>query len=503
MAAAAEATAPGLSAMAKTEARKTSSLNRLGFVGALLCIDLFAYTLAFVLAVNARIFLGHTFSLIPEFSGDAMRFGDLYFMPALFVLVFAYEGLYHKRLPYIDELRDIGKAIVMLTVFLFALISVGKLAHIVSRMTILLMAPISLVLIATLRYWGKITLHRLGLGTQNLLIIGESAASAKIKSELLAEKTLGYRFTGYIPLNAKDTPRSKSGDADTLNRIGDLRDLPKVLKENFVSCVLIAAPSLTREKTSALADKVHRYVQHVLLIPEMRSGALLNSELYHLFVNQLFLIKMRNSLQERPARFTKMAFDYIVVLLSLPAILPILSVIAVLIRFTSPGPALFSQIRTGKNGKQIRVYKFRSMYADADQRLQELLVSNATARAEWKKTLKLKSDPRVTKLGAFLRKTSLDELPQLINVLMGDMSLVGPRPVPERELHEKYGERSDFYQLVRPGMTGLWQISGRSDVSYEQRVDMDTWYVFNWSLYIDFVILYKTIGVVLKRRGAY
>lgn len=489
--------------MAKTEARRTSSLNRLAFVGALLCIDLVAYTLAFIVAVNARIILGHALDFIPEFSGDAMRFGDLYFMPALFILVFAYEGLYRKRLPYIDELRDIGKSIVMLTVFLFALISVGKLAHIVSRMTILMMAPISLVLIATLRYWGKIWLHRLGLGTQNLLIIGEATAGAKIKSELLAERTLGYRFTGYIPLNAKEGLRSKSREGATLNRIGDIRDLPKVLKENFIACVLIAAPSLTREKTSALADKVHRYVQHVLLIPEMRSGALLNSELYHLFVNQLFLIKMRNSLQERPARFSKMAFDYTLVLLSLPVIVPVLVVIAGMIRVTSPGPALYSQIRTGQNGKPIRVYKFRSMYADAEIRLKQLLSTDSKARAEWKKTLKLKNDPRVTRLGAFLRKTSLDELPQLINVLKGDMSLVGPRPVPEIELNEKYGSRSDFYRLVRPGMTGLWQISGRSDVSYPQRVDMDTWYVFNWSLYIDFVILYKTVGVVLKRRGAY
>jgi Undecaprenyl-phosphate galactose phosphotransferase WbaP len=456
-----------------------------------------------LLAVNARIFLGNAIEFIPEFSGDAMRFGDLYFMPALFVLVFAYEGLYRKRLPYIDELRDIGKSIVMLTVFLFALISVGKLAHIVSRMTILMMAPISLVLIATLRYWGKIWLHRLGFGTQNLLIIGEATAAAKIKSELLAERTLGYRFTGYIPVNPKESLRPKPQQGATLNRIGDIRDLPRVLKENFIACVLIAAPSLSRDKTSALADKVHRYVQHVLLIPEMRTGALLNSELYHLFVNQLFLIKMRNSLQERPARFSKMAFDYTLVLLALPVVIPVLGVIAGMIRFTSPGPALYSQIRTGKNGKPIRVYKFRSMYADAEIRLKQLLSADRKARAEWKKTLKLKNDPRVTRLGAFLRKTSLDELPQLINVLKGDMSLVGPRPVPEIELSEKYGPRSDFYRLVRPGMTGLWQISGRSDVSYPQRVDMDTWYVFNWSLYIDFVILYKTIGVVLKRRGAY
>jgi undecaprenyl-phosphate galactose phosphotransferase len=239
------------------------------------------------------------------------------------------------------------------------------------------------------------------------------------------------------------------------------------------------------------------------MIPEMGSGALLNSELYHLFVNQMFLIKVRNSLTEKSARFSKVLFDLVLVILSLPVTAPLLLVIGILVRATSPGPALFRQVRIGQNGKKIRIFKFRSMHHDAEAKLAELLAKDPAARAEWKKTHKLRHDPRVTKLGAFLRRTSLDELPQLINVLIGDMSLVGPRPVTETELRQKYRDKADYYKLVRPGITGLWQISGRSDVSYEQRVNMDTWYVFNWSLHIDLVILYKTIGVVLRRRGAY
>lgn len=473
------------------------------YLVALLAIDLTIYTLAFVLAVNTRILLGETVQFVPQFSGDAMRFADLYFMPVLFVTIFAYEGLYKKRLPYIDELKEITKSMVILTVFLFALISVGKLSHIISRLTILLMAPFALLLLGFARYWGKIVLHKMGLGTQNLLIVGEVDAARKIKGEVLSEKTLGYRFSGFVPLDARQENLWRKQAPPDLTRAGAKKDLPLILRERQIACVLIATPGQTPETAGRLADEVHRYVQHVLLIPEMRSGALLNAEFYHLFVNQLFLIKLSNSLRERPARLTKMLFDYTLVLMALPFILPILVLIGVAIRFSSPGPALFSQLRTGKDGKPIRVYKFRSMYRDADVRLKELLASNPAARAEWKKNLKLKSDPRVTRLGAILRRTSLDELPQLINVLKGEMSLVGPRPVPETELLECYAERSDFYKLVRPGMTGLWQISGRSDVSYEQRVEMDTWYVFNWSLYIDLVILYKTIGVVLKRRGAY
>ncbi|MFO1470112.1 MAG: sugar transferase [Turneriella sp.] len=482
---------------------RANAIRKLLYSLALVALDVGAYTLAFFLAVQIRIALGQAFEAIPDFSGDAMRFGELYFMPGLFLVTFYYEGLYRRRTPFIDELRDIAKAIALLTILLFALISIGKLAHIVSRFTIVLMAPLTLLFVASFRYWGKILLHRLGLGCEKLLIIGDCEAALKFKHELLAEKTLGYQFSGYVPIDAKQKKLAEKTSAHELPVVGSISHLTEILQKKKIECALVAAPGLSREKTSDLADRIHRYVQHVLLIPEMRSGALLNSELYHLFVNQLFLIKMRNSLREDTARFSKLAFDYTLVLLSLPFIIPILGFIALLVRFSSPGPALYTQLRVGHHGKPIRVYKFRSMYRDADARLKDLLANNAAARTEWKKHLKLKNDPRVTKLGNFLRKSSLDELPQLINVLKGEMSLVGPRPVPEHELNERYRDKSDYYKLVRPGMTGLWQISGRSDVSYEQRVDMDTWYIFNWSLYIDFVILYKTLGVVLKKRGAY
>ncbi|HMV37318.1 MAG TPA: sugar transferase, partial [Turneriella sp.] len=436
------------------------SLYPLSLVG----IDLLAYTAAFVCAVNLRIWLGKTFPGIPDFSGDAMRMNDLYFMPALLLVIFFYEGLYRRRMPFIDELREITKSLAILTVFLFALISIGNLAHLVSRLTILLMAPLALVTIGIARYWGKLLLHRFGIGTQKLLIIGEVAAAAQIKAELLAEKTLGYRFAGFIPIDRREENLWHKQQAAGLTRAGSADEVEAILARREVECVLLATPSSSREKTSALADKVYRHVHHVLMIPEMGSGALLNSELYHLFVNQMFLIKVRNSLTERPARFSKMLFDMVLVVLSLPVIAPVLLVIGIMVRATSPGPALFRQVRIGKNGKEIRVFKFRSMHRDAEAKLAELLAKDPAARAEWKKTHKLRHDPRVTKLGAFLRRTSLDELPQLINVLCGDMSLVGPRPVTETELKTKYKGKADYYKLVRPGITGLWQISGRRPV---------------------------------------
>jgi len=464
--------------------RRTSIKNTL-YTLALLGLDVAAYTAAFYLAVKARIWFGNFLESVPEFGGDAMRFGDLYFMPMLFLTIFFYEGLYQRRSPFIDELRDIGKSLAMLTILLFALISLGKLTHLVSRFTIIMMGPIAFAIIGLARYWGKIILHRLDIGTQNLLIIGDELNAEKTKRELLAEHTLGYKFAGFVSI--KKVPKN----------------LPELISTLNIQCVLIAAPDFNREKLYRLAGEVHRHVHHVLMIPEMRSGALLNSELYHLFVNQLFLIKMRNSLSEATSRFSKMAFDYTVILLTLPFWLPVICLLGLLVKLTSDGPAIFAQARIGQHGETIRVYKFRSMFADAEARLKILLARDKNARAEWKQSLKLKNDPRITRFGAFLRKTSLDELPQLFNVLKGEMSLVGPRPVPAKELKERYRDKSDHYKLVRPGMTGLWQISGRNDVTYEQRVNMDTWYVFNWSLYIDLVILYKTIGVVLKKRGAY
>jgi lipopolysaccharide/colanic/teichoic acid biosynthesis glycosyltransferase len=164
--------------------------------------------------------------------------------------------------------------------------------------------------------------------------------------------------------------------------------------------------------------------------------------------------------------------------------------------------AMFSHSRVGKHGRTFQCYKFRTMVPDAERVLSAYLAHNIEARAEWARDQKLRNDPRVTRLGRFLRATSLDELPQLINVLKGDMTLVGPRPVVHEEL-ERYGEALADYLSVRPGVTGLWQVSGRNDTGYEQRVALDVWYVQNRSLLVDFRILLQTLAVPFARRGAY
>jgi Undecaprenyl-phosphate galactose phosphotransferase WbaP len=198
----------------------------------------------------------------------------------------------------------------------------------------------------------------------------------------------------------------------------------------------------------------------------------------------------------------KRAFDVVVALLLVVVFAPIFLIVALIIA-RDGGAVFFVQQRVGRGGRIFRCLKFRTMVKDAATVLDRLLISDPEAREEWLSTRKLKSDPRVTRVGNLLRATSIDELPQLLNVVFGDMSLVGPRPVVPEELHELYKGGYSNYLRVRPGLTGLWQISGRSHTPCDQRVHLDTLYVHNWTLWGDMIILFRTIPVVVSRHGAY
>ena len=198
----------------------------------------------------------------------------------------------------------------------------------------------------------------------------------------------------------------------------------------------------------------------------------------------------------------KRALDIIGAGLGLVVLSPFFLIVALMVR-ADGGPAFYAHQRVGRGGKLFGCLKFRSMVIDSQARLEALLASNPAARAEWEATRKLKNDPRITRIGRFLRSTSLDELPQLINVLRGEMSLVGPRPVQEAEIDRYYGASAAHYMAVRPGITGLWQVSGRSETSYESRVALDVAYVSRPSMIADLAILLRTPVAVLSRRGAH
>lgn len=198
----------------------------------------------------------------------------------------------------------------------------------------------------------------------------------------------------------------------------------------------------------------------------------------------------------------KRTMDIVITLTLGLALLPILLLVALLIYLDSAGPIFYAQERLGKDGRKIRIYKFRSMHINADKVLAEYLAANPSARDEWLRDQKLRNDPRVTRTGKWIRQFSIDEIPQLFNVLKGDMSVVGPRPI-MLEQKALYGNGIDLYRSVRPGLTGFWQVSGRNRTSFHQRTLFDIYYIRNWSIWLDIHILFRTVWVVLSRDGAY
>ncbi len=202
------------------------------------------------------------------------------------------------------------------------------------------------------------------------------------------------------------------------------------------------------------------------------------------------------------SRLLKVTLDKVLVILVGTVCLPLILLISLLVFCSSPGPIFYQQPRIGRDHTPFKIWKFRSMVTDADQVLAQYLACHPHLQQDWDQNQKLKDDPRITRVGKFLRRTSLDELPQLWNVLKGEMSLVGPRPITEEEVW-RYDDKFDDYLQVLPGITGLWQVSGRNNLTYVERVNLDTYYVRNWSVRLDVYILMRTIKVVLVGDGAY
>jgi Undecaprenyl-phosphate galactose phosphotransferase WbaP len=240
--------------------------------------------------------------------------------------------------------------------------------------------------------------------------------------------------------------------------------------------------------------------KRLILIPDREQISGLGLSTYDLGMS--FGLEVKRNLFNPWENLIKRFTDMILVVIGGLVALPLLTLIAIMIRLDSKGPLFYGHIRIGKNGTRFKAWKFRTMVPNANQVLEAYLESNPEMKREWEATFKLQNDPRVTRVGRILRKLSLDELPQVWNVLRGEMSLVGPRPIVNDEV-KFYGDRYDLYSFVTPGITGLWQVSGRNNTTYEERVSLDEYYVRNWSIWMDIYILSRTIAVVLKREGAY
>ena len=417
--------------------------------------------------------------------------------PLLYLLFLNIEQLYNRRMQFWQVIERIFQASLYAVVAIVIVIYIGQIAASTSRMFIFWLWLFSFMYLTVFRYLIKKFLEKVQLLQIPVLIIGAGKTAELLVKGIINDAGMGYKIIGLLEDNCV-----RDGILKRFPVLGKFSDVEAVIMKTRVQHVFITAPGLEQEKLTQLIYKVQPLVKNMGIIPNLVGIPMGGIEVESLFNEKVMLLRLKNNLARSWNRYLKIIFDFALTLVGTVAISPILIFIAIWIYKDSPGPVIFKHTRIGKNGKKFPCYKFRSMCIDAKEKLAELLENDPVAKAEWEHDFKLKNDPRITKSGAFLRKTSLDELPQIFNVLKGEMSLVGPRPVIEEEL-ERYGEYVNDYLMVKPGITGMWQVSGRSDIDYKERVLLDSWYVRNWSVWIDIVMLVKTLKVVLLRKGAY
>lgn len=422
----------------------------------------------------------------------------IYFViPAIYLLFFAYEGLYVKRLPFWKSAEILFKLCSYVNILVIVVTFFADRDGGMPRMLVALSWIISFLYLVVSRHVTKRFLLYCGLWQKPVIIIGAGKTAEILADSFKREPQLGYKIVGLIEDQYKDRPLIHK-----YPYIGSFANAEQTIRDSDVQDVIMAVPGMEREKMLDFIYRIQPHVRNLTVVPDLFGIPLTNMEVETLYNEKTVMLKIRNNLAILRNRIIKRLFDVTLSVIGIAFIWPFLAGLAVLIYTSSPGPIIFAHRRVGKDGKEFNCYKFRTMIVNAQEVLEQYLNSNPSAREEWEKDFKLKNDPRITKVGDFLRKTSLDELPQLINVLKGEMSLVGPRPIIDKEII-KYGNNFSDYKTVTPGITGYWQVSGRNDIDYDTRVKMDSWYVRNWSLWQDIVLLLKTIKVVIGRKGAY
>ncbi|MCL2066593.1 MAG: undecaprenyl-phosphate galactose phosphotransferase WbaP [Treponema sp.] len=338
-------------------------------------------------------------------------------------------------------------------------------------------------------------LYKTKLGGIPAVIYGSGSTG-----KLVADCLLGSIRSGYKPVLILDDEENGPNEYRDIPIIHDTSIGQELVKRYKIRMAILAMPELDVPQLKQLLNSSLSAFRYNVLIPNFFTTTNIWMSVRD-FEGVLGLVTS-HKLKMYWNLAIKRFMDLFIVIVGGIIILPVLLLIALLIKITSAGPVLYKHKRIGMNGNYFYVYKFRSMVKDSEERLLELLEENPMLKNEWETTHKLQNDPRVTVMGKFLRRTSIDEFPQLINILKGEMSLVGPRPIVDDEM-DKYGE--DFHRIfsIKPGLTGLWQVSGRSDTNYNERVAYDTYYLQSWSGWLDLWVLYKTFGAVVRGRGAY
>ena len=335
-------------------------------------------------------------------------------------------------------------------------------------------------------------LRKRGLGVDRLLIVGAGEVGRTVMRNVVAQPALGYHVVGFVD----DDPDKGGTDIGRFKALGNTTYIPRLVKELAIDEVIITLPWMYHRKIVSIIAQCEREQVRVRIVPDI-----FQMTLSHLDVEDLGgipMIGVRDISISGSQRFVKRAMDVAISLVGIIFLFPLFILLAVMIRLDSPGPAVFRQIRVGKQEQLFACFKFRSMKVGADEEKDRLLDKNEVRGP----VFKMRDDPRITGMGRFIRRTSMDELPQLFNVLMGHMSLVGPRPAIPSEV-QRYQPWHKRRLEVAPGMTGLWQVSGRSELSFDEMVLLDLYYIENWSPLLDLQILVRTLPKAILGEGAY
>ncbi|MDI6786585.1 MAG: sugar transferase [bacterium] len=469
-------------------------------------IDAILILVSFYLTFYFRLYFNTYFAV--KFSSISMAakfIPSLYFILILYIVTFNKFGLYNlfKKRSSLDILFLILKSVFYVTFILIAMAFLFKSENYSRSLIFLCSFDVFLVMCLShfiekqILAWLKIK----KIGLEKVAIVGINKKVQKMVSFFKTDPNLSFNFLGYLASKSF----SKKTDLPDLvknNIIGKVSDCENIINKYSINRLIIWDPTLMREELLYIATICGRMDVHLDMVPDLLS--LFSRKVSITEINGFPLIAIHRIELERWDAITKRFFDIIVATLSLIILLPVFLIIAILIKIDSPGSVFYTQKRTGKGGRYFNFYKFRSMFKDADKTIsQEMRKEYADGFL-----FKLQNDLRITKLGKFLRKYSLDELPQLFNIIKGEMSLVGPRPLPSIDI--KYLENKEDYSFwasqrtnVSPGITGLWQVSGRSNLTFEEMVELDIYYIEKWSIWLDITILLKTIPIVLSGKGAY
>ena len=468
---------------------RMETLRRALRVGSLLALDLVAVSLAiFTGLLLKQVVLDGSWetALVRETTNEYVSFAFL-----IVVLLFAKEGLYADR-PARPGLPKIVTGLFQATLvaLVYALIATDRDQY-SSYYIFYGSLAFGILYVGTFRHlYNRATgflLRKAGY-RRRAVLVGTGSHIEAVAHALSDEVSLPIQMMGFISL----TPRPDNG----LRSLGQIEDLPRVLTEHQVQEVIIADSDFPEDLSVELVDECHRRGVHVRIAPSTMEILMGRAE----FVpgGTVPLFELRPPVFEGFDYLVKRTFDFIGACLLLAALAPVMALIAVAVSASSRGGILYRSVRPGIGGRSFHCFKFRTMLKEADQMQADLESVNEASGA----LFKIRDDPRMTPVGRFLRRYSLDELPQLFNVVLGQMSLVGPRPLPERDF-ERLEEWHKKRYLVLPGITGLWQVSGRSDLDFDDLVRLDFLYLERWSVGLDLSILLKTIPAVLRRRGAY